>query len=88
MEGQLSYGGRSMAAVRVVELDQGIEAVLGVGIALAAVEDLVGRGCLVRLFGFWPFQQLSVIAVGGCILVVGVGSPLSCELRAWECMTA
>ena len=81
MKGQLSYSCRGMAAVGVVELDEGIEAVLGVCIALSALEDLVRRGCPVRGFGLWPFQQLCIIAVRGRILVLGVGSPLSCELR-------
>jgi hypothetical protein len=81
VEGQLSYGGRGMAAIGVVEFDEGIEAVLGVCIALSALEDLVGRRCSVRGFGLWPFQQLCIIAVRGRILVLGVGSLLSCELR-------
>lgn len=88
MEGQLGDGSLGMAAVGVVELDEGIEAVLGVGIALAAPEDLVGRGRLVRLYGVWPPEQLCVVAVGGRVLVLGVGAPLWCGLRTCESMTA
>jgi len=88
VEGQLGDGRLGMAAVGVVELDEGIEAVLGVGVALPAPQDLVGRGCLVRLHGVWPPEQLCVIAVGGRVLVLGVGAPLCCGLRTCESMTA
>lgn len=88
MKGQLSYSGRGMAAVGVVELDEGIEAVLGVCIALSAFENLVGRGCFVWFLGVWPFQQLYVVGVRGHMLMLGVAAPLSCGLKTWECMTA
>jgi hypothetical protein len=77
-----------MTAIGVVEFDEGIEAVLGVCITLSALEDLVGRGCFVRLYSFWPLEQLSIVAVRGGILMLGVGAPLSFGLRTCECMTA
>ena len=93
VERQLGDGRGEMAAVGVVQLDEGVEAVLGVCIALAALEDLVRRGWFMRVFGLGPRQQVGVMVLGiaAPLLVLSwlyVPVVLVLGSRSRECMTA
>ena len=84
-----------MAAVRVVELDEDVEAMFGICIALAALEDLVRRGCFMGPLGFGPRQQVGIEVLGVCaplLVVDGVVVIMVVVLVSWlrvdKCMTA
>ena len=62
MERQTGHGGCGVASVGVVQLHECIEAVLGVGSTLGALQDLIWRRRLVRLDGFRPVQGVQIIA--------------------------
>jgi hypothetical protein len=90
---QLGYGRGDVAAVGVVELDEGVETVFGICIALAALEDLVRGGCFMGRLGLGPRQQVGIVVLGVAtplvlVLVVVVLMSWSSDVRAGECMTA
>lgn len=82
MEGQAGDCRGRMAAVGVVELYEGIEAVLAVGVAAAAPEDLVGSRRRVRRDGLGPAQHVCVAAMGLGGGVLGITARVS-----QQCMT-
>lgn len=57
----------------MVQLDEGVEAVLRVGLAALAAENLVGRGRAVGMHSLRPAQVgfTTVGIVEGCVLGVG-----------------
>ena len=76
---QIGYGRRGMAPVGVVQLDEGIEALLGIRLAPGAFQNLIRRGC----DNLRPPQQLWVMMRVG---VVRIRATRCRMLR--ECMTA
>lgn len=79
MEGQGSDRRSRVTAVGMVELDEGVEALLGVCLVLAASQNLVWRGTFVRLDGFRPPQQVCFVGVRG---LRGIGP--SKYMTAWR----
>ncbi len=77
LEGDVEHGGSRMAAVWVVEFDEGVVAGFLVGVAFFAVQDLVWGGCCVGVDGWGPCEEVGIaIAVGVCC----VGASVECVL--------
>ena len=74
--------GAWVAAVGVVEFDEGVVAGLLVRIALLAVQDLIGGGSRMRAYRLRPAEQVCFILAGVCC----VGSAW-CRVRGRRCMT-
>lgn len=72
-----------MAAIGVIEFDEGIIAVLFVGITLLALQDLVWRRCSVWVNRLRPAEQIYLTAVS----VLCVGAALCRVLPSGRCMT-
>lgn len=67
--------------VRMVELDELVEALLRVGLAALLAEDLVRRRCDARVRQYRPDGRRAgtcAVIVGGCIGVSGTRRPRSC----------
>ena len=83
-DGVRNVGYRGVAAVWVVQLDEGVEAVFRIGITAAAVQDLVGRRRLVGMDRVRP-GQVGVVVMRRrrrCVLGVGARVPVGGRVRA------
>jgi hypothetical protein len=71
--GRQVVGGRAgVGAVGMVQLDEVVEAVLGVGLAGRAAQDLVGRRGAVGVYGIIGPAQVGLLLVVGVVAMVGV----------------
>jgi hypothetical protein len=61
-------------SIGVIEFDETVESRLGVRVASAETENLIGRGYLVRRHGVWPWNMRAIVRNASTVGNLGVGS--------------